>query len=288
MVVLLHKQTHYQKEGAMSGQILFEGDTKRIITSEEKYCVFVEANDSVFLEDRKKYLINNKSIFSNTTAGNLFVVLDHYDVPNHFIRIKSATSFLAQQLEPVPVNLVVSSRAMGNFLNRHSNKNFGDQLNGLNIDWFYKEDSSTNRYMKWNGNNALFDLYSDHKPVNNANFKRFLYLKDVNKDFFPCSVLEMQKYEELSIKAFKILSNAWASKNIELVQLRLSFGYNSDGELVIGDSINNDYMELWPNGDHTQSYGKTLGIKPNMIDKVIINILHQNYKNVSALSRFKL
>lgn len=271
------------------GGIFFEGDTKIIRNTENDYHVLVEANDFVFTEYKeRKFLIKDKGVFSAVTAGNIFSLLSHHDISNHYIRAESADSFLAEKLMPVPVKLVISSKAVGNYLIRHPEKNFGDKLYDLNIDWFYKEDSVTNRYMKWNGSNALFDLYSDHKLIKGENFKKYLCLKDVEKDFFPVSQADMQEYEDISRRAFEVLAKAWATKKIELVQLKLSFGFNEYGELVIGDSINNDYMDLWPNGDSTKSYNKNYGYTSNMIDSVFRNMLHQKYKTVATSSRFRL
>ena len=225
----------------LSGPLLNEGKTKQIYADpDDKTLVYIVSKDQITAGDgvRRNELVG-KSHWSTITTSNVFRLLNNAGVPTHFVRQIDDVTLLVKRCTMLPIEHVQRRLATGSYLKRHPEVSEGTRFDPVLVETFLKDDAR-------------------HDPQISS------------QDILNLKLATQQEIEEmvgLGNRVFAVLEQAWATIDVTLVDLKIEFGRDMDGKLLVADVIDNDSWRLWPAGDKTR-----------MLDKQV----YRNLKNVTA------
>lgn len=253
--------------------LLAEGKTKRIWSSSltNKH-VIIESKDDLTAGDGAKHdIIPGKGALSNQTICNVFECLKAWGLPVAFFRQYSATEFIAEHCAMIPYEVVVRRLAFGSILKRYPSYDKGYVFPELLPEFFLKTSGK-----KWQGYGLPVDdpliifsqnrgcLFRPDQPIGQQ--APFLILDDFPLQHSP---KEIKDIDQIAIRAFLEVEIAWRKLGYRLVDFKLEFGHNVDGELRLADVIDNDSWRLLD--EHGYDVSKQAYREGEPLEKVAAN-----------------
>ncbi|MBA2392367.1 MAG: phosphoribosylaminoimidazolesuccinocarboxamide synthase [Ktedonobacteraceae bacterium] len=227
-------------DNSIFGPLLTEGKTKQIYAHpHDKTLVYMLSKDQITAGDgvRRSELVG-KSRWSTITTSNVFRLLNEANIPTHFVKQIDDVTLLVKNCTMLPIEHVQRRLATGSYLKRHSEVSEGTRFDPVLIETFLKDDAH-------------------HDPQ--ISQQDILHLDLATRP-------EIQVMVELGQRVFDVLEYAWSTVDVTLVDLKIEFGRDTGGNLLVADVIDNDSWRLWPAGD-----------KNRMLDKQV----YRNLKNVT-------
>ena len=198
-------------------KLLYEGKAKRVYDTDNPNEVRVEFKDSATaFNGKKKAEIAGKGVINAAVSARLFAWLSDHGLATHFIEQLDARTLVVERLTMLSLEVVVRNIVAGSLHDR-TGLDEGTTMDQPIIEFYYKSD-------------ALGD------PLLNDDHIRLLGLAS------PDLVARLRQ-EALRIN--QILQPFLESRDIVLVDFKLEFGWNSAGELKLGDEISPDTCRLW-------------------------------------------
>jgi phosphoribosylaminoimidazole-succinocarboxamide synthase len=83
---------------------------------------------------------------------------------------------------------------------------------------------------------------------------------------------------------FEVLERAWAAQAITLVDLKIEFGRDTTGALIVADMIDNDSWRLWPGGQKERMLDKQVYRNMQQVTDGGLAQVRQLYETVAGLT----
>lgn len=241
------------------GTLLNEGKTKKIHqVSNSPDLVTLVAKDDITAGDGAKHdVIPNKGKLATATTCNVFRLLKASGVPVAFIEQNGPTSFVAPSCTMLPYEVVVRREAHGSYLKRNPGFTKGQLFPKLLVefylktkdkDWKGKPLVSDDPLMGYKDGETKIQLFNPAKPL--IGQEPFLVL---NTSEVFSTADEWKIFPEMRKAArdtFLVLEKAWQLQGGTLVDLKVEFGRDTKGNLLLADVIDNDSWRVIESGHY--------------------------------------
>ena len=200
----------------MEGETVREGKTKRLLSSGVPGRLVLEFKDEVSLEDGKvRFALPGKGAACARVSLLAFRFLEARGVDTHLVALAGERGLLVEELEMIPLEVVVWNRACGSLAERLGLEPIAELEEPL-LELYLKDDGK--------GDPLVTD---DHVRV--------------------LRLLEGEELKTLRSKALRIndfLRGFFSSRGIVLGSVKLEFGRLGE-HLVLGDEISPDTCLMW-------------------------------------------
>ena len=198
-------------------ELLYEGKAKRIFKTDDEQVVLIEYKDSATaFNGQKKADITGKGRLNNEITSLLFLKLQAQGIPSHFIKRISETEQLVKRVTIIPLEVVVRNVAAGS-LSKRLGIEEGKELTKPLVEFYLKNDDLGDPL-----------LTTDHIYELNIATKE-----------------ELTILKEKALQINTVLSSFFTELGINLIDFKLEFGKDADGEILLADEISPDTCRLW-------------------------------------------
>jgi phosphoribosylaminoimidazole-succinocarboxamide synthase len=223
------------------GPLLAEGKTKLIYAyPDDASLVYMVSKDQITAGDgARRNELTGKSHWSTITTANVFRLLNEEEIATHFVEQINDNTLLVKRCAMLPVEQVMRRIATGSYLKRKPDVTEGTRFDPVLVETFLKDDAN-------------------HDPQ--------IWAEDIIKMNL-ATMPEIEWMANQGRRVFETLERAWATLDVTLVDLKIEFGRDARGDLLVADVIDNDSWRIWPGGD-----------KNRMLDKQV----YRNLQNVTT------
>ncbi len=198
-------------------KLIYEGKAKKIFANKNPNEVIVEfKDDATAFNAAKKSTFEGKGELNCFISETIFKYLINQNIPTHYINSNSKSSFIAQKVDIIPIEVVVRNTAYGS-LCKQTNIKPGTVFMEPLIDFYYKSDDL---------NDPLLTL------------DRILLMNIIEQE-------ELIFIKKLTNKINLILIEFFSNIQLKLVDFKVEYGRNYNGEIVLADEFSPDNCRLW-------------------------------------------
>ncbi|HZG74203.1 MAG TPA: phosphoribosylaminoimidazolesuccinocarboxamide synthase [Chondromyces sp.] len=202
------------------GSLLYEGKAKRIYSTDKEDIVWIEYKDSATaFNGEKKAEIAGKGLLNNQISSLIFTRLQEQGVPSHFIQQLSDHEQLVKHVTIIPLEVVVRNNAAGSFSKRLGVEE-GVPFSKPLVEFYLKNDELGDPL-----------LTEDHIELMSLATEE-----------------EVAEIKEQALKINALLQKMFDELNIKLVDFKLEFGKDSEGNIMLADEISPDTCRFWEKG----------------------------------------
>ncbi len=200
-----------------SKNLIYAGKAKDVYKSENEDEVIVAFRDDITAGDgAKKDNLQGKGHCNSLISSKLFEVLEENEINTQYIKLIETGSMLSKKLEMIPLEVIARNIATGSLLKRFPFEE-NQKLDPPIIQMDYKNDEY-------------------HDPMLNDEITIALGIATQE---------ELDEIRKITLKINDILSKFLKEKGILLVDFKLEFGKDKNGNIILGDEISPDTCRYW-------------------------------------------
>lgn len=201
-------------------ELLHAGKANNVYKTNFEDILELEASDRISAGNgERKDIIEGKGEINNTISVMLFKLLEENGIPTHFIsKGENSASKFVKKLDMIPLEVINRREAAGSFCKRYGCEP-GTIIFPSMVEFCIKDD-------------ALGDPFvTDPKTI----------ISDI---FGIATEEEINFMIETTKKVSDILADFFASIGVKLIDFKIEFGRDKDGNIILGDEISPDTCRL--------------------------------------------
>ncbi len=196
---------------------LYEGKAKILYSTDDpKVLLTCYKDDATAFNAQKRGQIQGKGEINCTVSAALFQWLESLGIPTHYIDCPAPNQMRVKTVEIIPLEVVVRNIAAGS-LCRQTGMREGTILPSSLVEYYLKNDELGDPLLT----------------------RDRLFLLDI------ISQAQLAVIEEMAKKINQHLQDFFASCQITLVDFKLEFGLDNQGQILLADEISPDTCRLW-------------------------------------------
>jgi phosphoribosylaminoimidazole-succinocarboxamide synthase len=199
-------------------ELLYEGKAKKIWSTEDANLVISEFKDDLTaFNGEKKSSEAGKGALNNKISTELFKLLSDNGIPTHFVQMLDDNHMLHKKADVILIEVIVRNIATGS-LSRNLGIEDGKVLPFTLVEFDYKNDELGDP--KLNDQHALILGLVEYQD-------------------------ELDKIRRMARQINDILKPYFTAKGLNLVDFKLEFGKDKDGNIILIDEISPDNCRFW-------------------------------------------
>jgi len=200
-------------------ELLYEGKAKKLYKTDDDNLLIAEFKDDLTaFNAQKKGSESGKGALNAKISANLFRLLEkEAGIKTHLVEQLDDTHQLVKKVDIIPIEVVVRNTATGSLSKRLGIED-GKVLPFTLVEFYYKED----------------DL---NDPIICRDHALLMGLVD--------SEDKLDTLVELGKKINEVLKEFFAKRRLNLVDFKVEFGIDKDGEIILSDEISPDSCRFW-------------------------------------------
>jgi len=198
-------------------ELIYEGKAKKVFTYDDTDKVKIEfKDDATAFNALKKEKFEGKGKLNCLISARIFEILIKSNIPTHFLELKDENTMIAKKIKVIPLEIVLRNIAYGSLCKQTTIK-------------------SGTILVK-----PLIDIYLKNDELNDP-----LITKDRIELMNILSTKDLDLIIDLTLKINGILKSFFSNIQLQLVDFKLEFGYDSKNNILLGDEISPDNCRLW-------------------------------------------
>ncbi|NQI34313.1 phosphoribosylaminoimidazolesuccinocarboxamide synthase [Streptococcus suis] len=207
----------------MKTDLIYSGKAKDIYaTTDDQQIMAVYKDQATAFNGGKKEEVVGKGRLNNLISSLIFEKMEAAGIATHFIKRLSDTEQLNKKVDIIPLEVVLRNITAGSFSKRFGVEE-GIELATPIVEFYYKNDDLDDPFIN-DEHVAFLDL---------ASAEDLAYIKEETR------------------KTNDFLKDLFAQIGLRLVDFKLEFGYDKDGNILLADEFSPDNCRLWDaDGNH--------------------------------------